>query len=764
MRISSYTALSALAAALTMGSALAQSFSGKKVTDIQIKYIGPKTVDEQRIITQMSSAIGSQYNADKLDNDIRTLYKAGLVDNVSIKGSSYNGGVRLTAEVSTRPLLASVGFVGNQKFQDQTLSRKSKLKSGHILGAKDVTAARKFIQEHYNSYDYPDVSISTKIQKTEREGHANLIFTINEGGKNVIHKVKFEGNQAFDHNLLYKEIKSRKKSIFSFITKSGKIDNDQVAEDVESVIDFYKDNGYLKAYSPGAQQIPVKGGKIDLIIPIVEGAKYTVKNVSFGKMTLFTPEQLLPTLVLDPGDPYSQSQMREDIKTIRSYYGSKGYADVRVRPKMINSGANSIHIKYEITEGQRSKVGRINITGNSITKDNVIRREVTLKPGEPFNSVELDTIKNRLKSLNYFDPIYVDDKKSNQANFRDIDIQVAEQKTGSLSFGVGVSSIDSVVGFIGIEQRNFDITNLRTFRGGGQRLNINLRGGSETTDFSVSLVEPWFLGRKLEAGVEAYYKDLLFLSDEYDLTKAGAAVHLRKAVGKKSSVKAELRWESNDVEIESDVAGTGSEFEQFEGEFSRTALTLSYIHDSRNAIVLPRRGHKIDVGLTYSFGDAENTLFFARGSKHWNFKYDIIWTLRGEFTSVDPTSGSDIVPIFDRQFLGGARNLRGFEFNDIGPRDSVTDEVFGGATKFYITSEATFPIADNVRGAIFWDAGSVSEDSWDFDSDLYLDAGLGLRLNLPIGPLALDYAIPIFSPDQQADQGGQFNFYLDYAF
>lgn len=764
MRISFYTLLSAFAAALTMSSALAQSFSGKTVTDIQVKYIGPKTVDAQRIITQMSSAVGTKYNADKLDNDIRTLYKAGLVDNVSIKGSHHSGGVRLTAEVSTSPILDKVGFVGNQKFQNETLSRKTKLTAGHILGAKDVTEARKLLQKHYLAFDFPDVSISTSIQKTKREGHANLIFTINEGAKNVIHKVRFEGNQSFDHNLLYKEIKSRKKSIFSFITKSGKIDNDQVAEDVESVIDFYKDNGYLKAYSPGAKFVPTKNGKLELLIPIVEGTKYTVKDVSFGKMSVFTPQELLPTLVLDPGDAYSQSQMREDIKTIRSYYGSKGYADARVNPRITNSGTNSINLKYEISEGVRSKVGRINITGNSITKDRVLRREVTLEPGEPFNSVELETIQNRLRSLNYFDPIYVDDKSSSQSGYRDIDIQVAEQKTGSLSFGVSVSSIDNLVGFIGLEQRNFDITNFRNFRGGGQRFNINLRGGAETTDLSASLVEPWFLGRKLEAGIEVYYRDLLFLSDEYDLTEAGGAVHLRKAIGKKSSVKAELRWERNDVEVDDDIVGTGSSFEQFDGDFTRAALTLSYIYDSRNAITLPRRGHKIDVGLTHSFGDAENTLIFARAAKHWNFKHDIIWTLRGELTTVDPTSGNDGVPIFDRQFLGGARNLRGFEFNDVGPRDTVTNEVFGGATKYYVTSEATIPIVDNVRGAIFADVGSVSDDSWDFSEDVYFDAGVGLRLNLPIGPLALDYAVPISSPDDEADNGGQFNFYLDYNF
>lgn len=764
MKLSNISLLTAFAIMASVSSVQAQKYTGKKVTDIDIQYVGDKTVDEQRILNYMSTRVGSRYSADKLDSDIRALKKAGLIDNMSFSGSSYKGGVKLTAKVVTRPVLASIGFVGNRKYSDKTLARKTKLESGKILGDADVVAATKKLQKLYTDANFPDVLISHRLQKTTKKGHADLIFTIDEGSKNTIRKIYFQGNKAFDHNLLYKEIETRKKGIFSFITKSGQIDHDKLSEDIEKVVDFYKNNGYLKASSPGANIVPVKDGKVDIYIPINEGAKYTVNNVSFGPMTVFTPEKLLPTLVLDPGDAYSQAQLREDIITIRAYYGSRGYADAVVIPEITNASGNTINIRYKVEEGRPSKVGRINITGNSVTKDKVIRREATLRPGEPFNSVELDTIKNRLRSLNYFDPIYVDDRPSAQPGYRDVDISVREQRTGSLSFGAGVSSVDNIIGFIGLEQRNFDITNLRGFRGGGQRLNINIKGGAETTDASMSLVEPWFMGRKLEAGIKLFYRELEFLSDEYDLTTGGGSFHFRKAVGKKSSVKLEYEWEKNDVQVESDLIGVGSSFEQFDGDSTRSNITLSYIYDNRDSIQTPRRGHKVDLGLTYSFGDSETYTFFAKGQKHWNFKYDAILSLKGEYASTDTHGGNNLIPIYDRQFLGGARNLRGFEFNDIGPRDAVSNEVFGGATKGYITAEVTIPLVDNVRGAGFVDAGFVSNDAWDFGNDLYLDAGLGLRLDLPIGPLALDYAFPIESPDPEADKGGQFNFYLNYSF
>lgn len=757
--------LSSLALMATASPLAGQKFNGKKITDIEIQYVGDKTVDEQRLINFMSSQVGTRYNADKIDRDIRALKKAGLIDNIAFSGKGHKGGVKLTAKVITRPVLASVGFIGNSKYSDKKLARTTKLETGKILGEGQALAAKRKIQKLYTDANFPDVFISHRLQKTTRAGHADLIFTIDEGNKNTIRKIHFQGNTAFDHNLLYKEIQTKKKGLFSFFTKSGRIDNDKLDEDVERIIDFYKDNGYLKASSPGAEIVPIKGDKVDIYIPINEGVKYKVNKVSFGPMSVFTPQQLLPTLLLDPGDAYSQSQLREDIVTIRSYYGSKGYADVRVSPQITNASNNTINIRYNILEGKPSKVGRININGNSITKDKVIRREVTLRPGEPFNSTELKTIKNRLKSLNYFEPIYVEDRPSVQAGYRDVDITVREKKTGNLSFGAGLSSIDNIVGYAGIEQRNFDITNWRGgFRGGGQRLNLNLKAGGETTDATLSLVEPWFLGKKLEAGVSLYYRDLLFLSDEYDLTKAGGTIHLRKALGKSSSIRAEYKWESNDVDVEDRLNGTGSAFEQFEGKTERSSITLSYIHDTRNAIVQPRKGHKVDLGLTYSFGDSETYTIFARSQKHWNFKYDTILSIKSEYSTTDTHGDNGTIPIYDRQFLGGQRNLRGFEFNDIGPRDGVSEEVFGGATKAFFTAEATIPIVDNVRGAVFADTGFVSKDSWDFASDPYVDAGVGLRLNLPIGPVAIDYAFPLKSPDPEADKGPQFNFYLNYNF
>jgi len=199
-----------------------------------------------------------------------------------------------------------------------------------------------------------------------------------------------------------------------------------------------------------------------------------------------------------------------------------------------------------------------------------------MRPGEPFNSVDMDITKRRLSNLNYFEDVQVTGSNSAEGGFRDVNILVNEKKTGSVNFGAGFSSVDNIVGFINLEQTNFDITNWGRFTGAGQRFSLSLRAGAERRDFRLSLVEPWFLGKKLSLGTELYYRDLLFLSDEYDQTNIGGSVFLRKPVGRKAFVKGEYRFESIEIEAEPD---TSPVFVAEEGEFIRSSLSLNYVYD-----------------------------------------------------------------------------------------------------------------------------------------------------------------------------------------
>ena len=778
--VGQFAALTSLALVTLAGTLHAQDFEGKNISEVAIRYQGAKTVDEARLRNLMASKTGTPYHAESLDNDIKALYESGLVDDVRFLAEPEGNGVKLIAEVTTRPALGGVGFVGNSIFTDQKLAKESKIKAGGALSDEQILEAQRNIEKYYQGYGYPDVTVTHRTQATGQAGLSDLIFVIDEGQKNEVRKIIFEGNHAFTDLELRKEMKVKEKGWFAWLTKSGRFESNELDSDLDKVLDYYRNKGYLRASCPGINRVPVGDGSVDLVIPINEGERYTVAGVGFGKMTVFKSEELYPSLTLVGEAAYSSKKMRDDMTMIRSFYGSRGYADILVTPDIRDAGPNRVNITYRVTEGSRFKVGRVNIAGNTKTQDKVIRREIPLKPGDMFNSVELETTKARLTNLQYFSDVQATGSPSG-SGYRDVNVLVEEKATGSVGVGAGFSSIDSIVGFVTLEQTNFNLFNPWNFTGGGQRFGMNLRAGTQRSEFSVSLVEPWFMDQQLSLGGELFYKQSSYFSDYYDQTNAGGAISLRKPLGAKGSIKGEYRLEQ--VKIDSEVdssdiypsgpdgpSGANSELsqEKIGGDFLRSALAVNYLYDSRDSGIQPRSGHKIDIGLTYAGlgGDVDTFTLSAQGQKHWNLKWDTILSLSGELAFVDSINGD--VPIFERMFLGGGRTLRGFKFRDVGPRDTgYTDEVYGGNSLGYVSAEYTIPIIENIRAAVFSDTGFVNLDSWDpSPNDIYSDVGVGIRLKLPISPLplALDYAMPISSPDKQADKGGQFNFSLSSQF
>jgi outer membrane protein insertion porin family len=777
-----FAALTSLSILTLAGTLHAQDFEGKNISEVVIRYNGPKTVDEARLRNLMATKSGTTYRAESLDNDIKSLYGSGLVQDVRFLAEPSGDSVKLIAEVTTRDALGGVGFVGNTIFTDQKLAKESKMKAGGSLSDEQILEARRNIEKYYQGYGYPDVTVTHRTQATGQAGLSDLIFVIDEGAKNEVRKIRFEGNNAFTDPELRKEMKVKEKGWFSWLTKSGRFESDQLDTDLDAILDYYRSKGYLRATATIRRE-PVGDGRTDLVVQINEGEKYTVAGVGFGKMTVFKPEELYPSLTLTGNAAYSSKKMRDDITMIRSFYGSRGYADALVTPDIRDAGPNRVSITYRITEGSRFRVGRVNISGNTKTKDKVIRREIPLKPGDQFNSVELDTTKARLENLQYFSDVQGTGSPAG-SGYRDVNVLVEEKATGSVGVGVGFSSIDSIVGFLTLEQSNFDLFNPWNFTGGGQRFSMSLRAGSERSEASISLVEPWFMDQQLALGGELFYKQSTYFSDYYEQTNVGGAVSLRKPLTPKSSIKGEYRLEqvTIDSEVDNDDYdannngiddGDKSQLsdERIGGDFLRSAVALNYIYDSRDSSILARSGHKVDIGLTLAGsvfgGDVDTITFSAQGQKYWNLKWDSILSVNGELAMVDSVNGDEI-PIFERMFLGGGRTLRGFEFRDVGPRDDgYTDEVYGGNSLGYVTLEYTVPIIETVRGAVFTDTGFVNKSSWDLSpSDIYTDVGVGIRLKLPISPLplALDYAIPVSSPDSEADKGGQFNFSLSSQF
>jgi outer membrane protein insertion porin family len=411
-----------------------------------------------------------------------------------------------------------------------------------------------------------------------------------------------------------------------------------------------------------------------------------------------------------------------------------------------------------VVEGGKSFVAKINISGNDKTKDKVIRREVTLAPGDVFNTVELEASRKRLQNTGYYSQVDALPADSYEAGYRDVNISVVEQNTGSLVFGAGFSSIDSLVGYVNVTQTNFDVTDWPSFQGGGQKFNMGLRLGTERKDFSIGLEEPYFLDKRLALAGELFYRDLGFVSpnDAYEQQNIGGEISLRRPVTEFSYVK--LGYTLQQVKIHDIDEDASAAIWAEEGDYLQNKVELSYVHDTRDSVLLARRGGRYEASLYGSFGDVEDVGGQVGGVHFFALPYDLILSLQGRVATVE----GDDVPIFERLFLGGANTLRGFDYRDVGPKDE-NGEPLGGQTSAFFSAEVTFPIIESVRGAVFYDVGMVSEDTFDFGGDLNADVGIGLRLFLPFGPLAVDFGVPVQS-DEFNDSGGKFNFNVGYKF
>ena len=753
------------------------SFDGKRVAGVELSYTGDKVLPDQRLLDVVQTRAGSEYSSMRVNADLERLIERSLVDpdaTVSVQPSG--DAVKVIFNVRSSSVIAGVGFTGNVEFDDEDLRETCKLQPGSVLSDTTLAAARANIIKAYQEAGYPDTQVSWKANATEDKTYKDVVFEITEGREVSMNTIEFEGNTAFDGEQLRQLMQTKERGLFTWFTKSGRVDREQVEDDLEAVVKHYRNYGYLRARLANVEYKTSDNAegrqRLHLKVTVEEGPRYMVRNVSFGPLKVYTQEELEPGLSMLNGDIYSLQKVSDDVTMIRRYYGAKGYADAEVRPDIneagvAEDGTHLVDIRYEVTEGDPYKVGRINVRGNTKTRQHVILRELPLKPGENLNSVDLETAKKRLDNLNYFDQVEVSQGLSSTSGYRDINVNVHEKMTGSLTLGVAFSTVENVYLYTTVTQSNFDIrgfVNGGTFVGGGQRLTVSGKLGTEYTSASIYLLEPWFLDQKLALGNELYFSNSSYMSDYYEQENYGWAVSLRKAVSDLTSVKFEYRLEQYGIDTRN---WAPIFFQEQKGDYTRSHFRVSCEYDSRDSMVTPRKGGHLETHLGYSGpGSTEQTYSVGvSGSYYYNSFWDSIFSINFGLETVDAVSG-DNVPIFERCYLGGPANLRGFRYHDVGLIDEALsgDETMGGNSSAYVQFELTLPVVESVRFAMFVDVGFVHGDSFDFaPNELAADYGIGLRINLPMGPLAVDYAIP-FKSENCADDGGRFQFYVDYKY
>ncbi len=762
--------LSALAATILIAASVnapAQIAAGPIVKQLDIQFVGPESISRERILANLATQVGQPYSQFAVEQDIRALYATGVISNVRMFAEPFEDGAKVTVLVQGKPFVEEIYIEGAAQISDARVRRELTQKTGEALSEQRLEEDRQKILKLYQDRNFSDVTVSYTVKDIGTTNRVAVFYQIFEGTKLVVRQIQFEGNDSVLPSDLRRAMVTKVRNILSFFNKSGRLLPEQIEEDRAAIRSLYQNRGFADAVVTDYQVIRLEDGSgVQILVTISEGQQYRVNTVSFDGATAITQEELAGILTMGDGSLYTPKGLNDDIKAMRDFYGTKGYVDLLILPEILPAGPGSVDVSYRIDEGVQSYVNLVNIQGNTRTKDRVIRREMAIKPGEVFDTTLVDISRQRLENLNYFERVETIPQDTLVPGRKNLNVILEEKRTGSFNFGAGFSTIDSLVGFAEIQQTNFDLFNWPRFVGGGQRFRVRGQYGIRRSDFLIAFTEPWFLGYKLSFGVEGYYREASFLSEVYNQRNYGVAFQFRKALTPFLAARAEYRIEGIEIfDVDDDDAGTV--IQDAAGFYTRSAVTGGLTWDSRDSLFLTRRGELIELTGFVAGGGLGGTVqdygITIEAAKYWSLPLDMIFLLKGQLAVVDSWGGSNYVPLFDRLYLGGANNMRGFDFREVGPKDEDGNPI-GGNSLAYITAEITFPIISRLRGAFFTDWGYVNPDSYDFNGDnLNADVGIGIRLDLPIGPIRLDYGFPVIS-DSFNNSSGKFNFNIGYQF
>src|ERR1044071_2348109 len=799
------------------------------ISKIEIKHVGPATVSDELIRANIRAKVGDNYFRNATDDDVRNLYATGLFYNIRVVPDVTPNGVVLTYVLQGKPRLTEINFHGNKRFSDSKLRKKLSSKTGEPLDERKLFTDAQEIQKMYQKAGYPRTQVKPVSNVIEESGRATATFEITESPKVKIIQVDFVGAKAFSQRKLRKTIKTRKHWMFSWITGSGFLKDEQFEDDQEKLREFYRDEGYIDFELKEVQILNPTPRTMVIRFMIYEGVQYKVGAVKFTGNKLFTvPDitngvryvtQIKPGkhkfgpngLPMDVGDVFTPKGLAKDTEAVEDFYGAKGYIDVNSSTRGLtvvripNTETGTMDLEFQIDEGQRSFIEKIEIRGNTKTKDRVVRRELAVSPGEVFDMVRVKISKQRLEGLQYFEKVDLRPEPTEPpiAGHKNLVVGVDEKSTGNLTMGAGFSSVDAIVGFAEVYQGNFDLFHPPTFTGGGQKFRLRVQIGTERQDYLASFIEPWFLGRKLALGVDLYHREWNFQSLDYiyDETRTGARVSLTRALWS-DFIIGSVSYTLEDVGIHLNSGFHGPLFVSpvapgpFGGSgglpppppstppqtipanvpnailgetgnhlLSRIGGSLAY--DTRGGGLLPSRGQRTELFAQFVGGP------LGGAKEFYTLELKTAWYFRGFVpghiievvgrTGVAESLESSDVPFYERYYLGGLYSLRGFKYRSISPREPGFSEPIGGDTYWFGSAEYSIPIIERLRFAFFYDIGNVAIKPYDYNLDNLNDNfGFGIRLNLPIGPLRLDYGIPI-RHDQYNSGSGRFQFGVGYT-
>ncbi len=753
---------------------------GKEIISIEIK--GNKAISTNTIISKMKTRIGGFYQENVISDDLRRLYLLNFFSDIKIDSELLDKGIKVIVVVSERPIIEKISFFGIHRItmKDEKLKGKLKSKEGQYLDYPSLSEDMQILEKMYEKIGYSAAKIEYKLDLNEEMNKVKVNFNIVEGGRVRIKDIIINGNNNITKGRILKLLKTKRAWFFN----AGILKDDVLTDDIERIKAFYRREGYIDV-AVSYQVVPdaKKPYLLFVNIEITEGNKYLVGDVSIkGNKDISEKDILMRLKECTTGKTFSEEAMRIDLSSMQGLYFDRGYVSANIQESVsLNPQTHRVDITYSILENQVTYVDKIKVRGNIKTKDIVVRREMRLNPGDRFDGEKLRRSKERLTNLGYFEEIGYDTEDTGKLDEKNLIVDVKEAKTGSFSFGGGYSTVDDFVGFVEVEQKNFDWKNWPYFTGAGQNLKLRATIGTITSGFDLSFTEPWLFDYPVSFGFDAYRRTHRRDSDAgygYDEKTTGGALRLGRELSE--YLRGDLIYRIDSVDISNIPSDASADLKAEKGENLISSITPSLTFDSRDNIFDTHKGNLLTTSVEFAGGplggDKNYWKFFGRASHYIPLFRNSVLELRGRIGIAEPYGNSEKIPIYERFFAGGAYTIRGYEERKVGPIDPKTKDPLGGASLFVGNVEYVYPLFDFLKIAIFYDIGNVWEKAGGMFSNkdaynvsntggLKSSFGLGFRIKTPIGPIMLDYGIPLDKePGEGGKSKGRFHFSVSNSF
>jgi len=722
------------------------------VKDLAVQ--GNRRVQEAVILGRVTAKVGGPFVPARLADDIRSIFSLGFFDDVQVKVEDFEGGVKLIFVVAERPFVRDIIFAGNKRLDAATLQDKIDFKLGAVYNPVEVTRAGEKLKEAYEEEGYFEVGVTPDVARLP-DGDVSVTFRVAEGRKMTIDKIVIEGAQGLKPDKIKAIMLTQEREFFIL---RGTVQRQKLDQDIERIVTFYNDNGYIQARVETADtQVDRATAHVTIRIVVAEGAQFKVGGIDITGNKVLPVEELRRRVLLKPDDIYSRNKLQETVKGIVDVYGAIGRSSADVVPQMALDVPNrKVNITMEVNEGPEVFIERINISGNTRSQEKILRRELPMAEGDLFTTQKLARAKQKLTNLTYFEKVETTTAPGSTKDKIVVNIDVTEKPTGLFSIGGGYSSQDGALGTVDLSQNNF--------LGRGYQLFLRLRGGTQTQQGTIGFTDPWFLDRPLAAGFDLFNNRRIY--QDFTVNSLGGDVRVGAPIGDYSRWNASYRLSQEKVSGVDPNAST--ELLQAEGTSVMSMVGGSVARDTRDSLTDPTRGNFSLFGTDFAgigTGDNRFTRFTATTTQHQPLWFNHV--LSGRLMA-GYQFGWDKhpVPFFERYYLGGPNTIRSFKSRQISPEDS-SGTLIGGNFEVLANIEYSVPLPFGIRAAFFFDVGNVYGPDQSVHAPIDLTnlkyaVGPGLRWNSPFGPIRVDYGV---NPNpKRKEKFGEIQFSMGAAF